>query len=231
MLRLILISLVALSPGRAGGEFSTNEEALAKRALTQLYSHFDAEEYRFELHTRWIPGSLLEANPSKVMSLQLIGEAGRYATFQVIYQQANSIEEVQIQFRVDAWQKVQVATERIGNGEIITPEMLKEQWVEITLGRDRFATSVDQLIGKATRRFTNAGQPFRLHEISEPLAIKAGDTIQMIYSNGGIELALTCESRQSGAQEDAVVVYCPETRKKYEAQVLKPGEVEWLRTM
>ena len=231
MLKLILISLVVLSPGRVGDDFSPNEEVLAEKALAQLYKHFDAEDYRFEMKPRWIPGSLLEVRPSNILSIQLIGEAGKYATFQVIYQLPNRIEEVQIQFAVDAWQKVQVANQRIRNGETITPEMLKEQWVEITLGRDRFASSPEQLIGKATRRFLNTGQPFRLNELSAPLVIKAGDTIQMIFSNGGIELALTCESRQSGAEKETVIIYCPETRKKYEAEVLNPGEVEWLRTM
>ena len=109
--------------------------------------------------------------------------------------------------------------------------MLNEQWVEITLGRDRFASSAKQLVGKATRRFINPGQPFRLNEITQPLMVKPGDTIQMLFSNGGIQLALTCESRQSGAKEEAIVIYCPETRQKYEAQVLKPGEVAWMRTM
>lgn len=230
MLKLILISLVVLSPERAGGVFSGNTEVLTEKALEKLHAQYDAEEYRFELNPRWIPDNLQDVNPSKIISMQLIGEAGRYATFQVIYQLPHTIEEVQIQFQLKTWQRVQVATQRISNGETITPEMLQEYWLEITLGRDRFATTPDQLIGKATRRFLNTGQPFRLNELSEPLMVKPGDTIQMLFANGGIELALTCESRQSGAKDDEVVVYCPETRQKYEAQVLKAGEVAWLRT-
>ena len=230
MLKLILISLVVLSPERAGGVFSGNAEVLTEKALEKLHAQYDTEGYRFELNPRWIPDNLQNVNPSKIISMQLIGEAGRYATFQVIYQLPHTIEEVQIQFQLKTWQRVQVATQRISNGETITPEMLQEYWLEITLGRDRFATTPDQLIGKATRRFLNTGQPFRLNELSEPLMVKPGDTIQMLFSNGGIELALTCESRQSGAKDDEVVVYCPETRQKYEAQVLKAGEVAWLRT-
>ena len=81
MLKLILISLVVLSPERAGGEFFANEELLVEKALTQLYGQYNADEYRFELKPRWIPNSLQEVNPSKILSLQIVGEVSRYTIF------------------------------------------------------------------------------------------------------------------------------------------------------
>lgn len=226
MRSLLLILLLVVGPGQP----EENRKMLTHLALEQLYALYSREEFNFELTPRWIPNRLLEANPESIKTMQLVGQPGRYITFQVRYLQGGHAEEIQVQFQLKARQKVPVAAQRILNGKTITANMLTEQWVPVTLGRDQLVTSPELLIGNTTRRLVNVGQPFKAHEISSPLLVQAGEHVQLVYKNKGIELALNCEARQSGSKHETIAVYCPETRKKYQAEIKSSGVAEWIKT-
>ena len=227
MIKLLFISLTLWGSGPA----EDTKQVLTDLALEQLYQQFSSEDFQFELNPRWIPNSLLETNPSNIKTVQLVGKIGRYATFEVIYVRPRTVEETQIQFKVEARQRVPVAAERLLNGVSITADKLEMQWVEVNLDRDRLVPTFDALLGNTTRRLINPGQPFQESEVSAPLLVEAGQGVQLIYQNAGIELALSCEARQSGTKSEKIVVYCAETRKKYQAEIKQTGVAEWIRTL
>ena len=213
---------------------SSTEEATKARVLelasASLEQHLDANAYQFELSARWIPSSLLQVGPDNILSVSISGNIEEYTRFDVIHQTRAGRKTSQIQLQVDADQLVVVAISRVQSNETINPDQFELQWKSVRLGRDRFITDISELKGKSIRRNLLPGQPVREHEISSPILVTPGQEVALIFSQGSIQLGLSCESRQSGSEGEEVQIYCQETRKKYTAKVIGAGEVQWLRT-
>jgi flagella basal body P-ring formation protein FlgA len=148
----------------------------------------------------------------------------------VRYQIPSGTESVVIQFKVEGEQLIPVSKQRILSGETITPEKINLHWVNYIPGRDRYVQSANQLIGKTSRRTLNAGLPFRTHEVSEPVLVEAGNEVKLLFKLNGVELTLACDARQNGSLNEQIVVYCPETQKKYTAIINASGDALWQRT-
>lgn len=226
----IIVSLLLFSANTAGPKEEATKNLIIERASALIEAQFNADQFRFSLQPRWMPNSMLQAGPENIKSVEISGEVSRYTKFRVRYFNINRIDEAEIQVHIEAEQKAPVAAKRIRNGEAITPDMILNQWVEITLGRDQLVEDEETLIGNTVRRTINPGQPIRSHEITSPLVVNPGEVVVMEFSKTGISIALQCEARQAGAINEEVHIYCAETRKKYLAEVTGIGEVSWLKT-
>lgn len=218
----------------AGQAYSiANDETkqfIIEKAQESIESKYDTEEYRFTLSARWIPGSLLKTRPENVRSVKLKGAVEQYTKFEVQYQYGNKTERAEIQLKVEAEIKLPVPNHRMSSGETIKAEDLSSRWVSVRMGRDAPVQQQQMLIGKTLRRTVNAGQPIEKSEISSPLLVEAGEDVDLIFTEFGIQIVLTCEARQNGAIHEEIQIYCKETRNKYLGKVNGPGEALWQKT-
>lgn len=205
-------------------------EVIIEKAQESIESTFDPEEYRFTLSTRWIPGSLLKAAPTSVKSVKLQGAVEQYSKFEVLYIDGNKVEQVQIQLKVETEQWLPVLNNRMKAGESLEEGDISMRWVPVRMGRDEPVRNKEEIIGKTLRRMVNAGQLIQYSEISSPFLVEAGEEVDLLFSEYGIQIVLTCEARQDGAINDEIQIYCKETRNKYLGKVKGPGSAQWQKT-
>ena len=70
-------------------------------ASSDLEQHLDVSEYQFDLIPRWIPGSLLEAEPENIHSVKVSGNVEQYTRFVVHYQTRAGRQSAEIQLKVE----------------------------------------------------------------------------------------------------------------------------------
>ncbi len=228
---LIIFSCTSVVAGPAYPTASDEtRQVIIEKAQESIESLFDPEEYRFTLSARWMPGSLLKAEPKHVRSVKLQGSVEKYTNFEVLYLDGNTIEQVEIQVKVEAEQKLPVPSQRMMSGQTIEPEDITFRWVPVRMGRDKPVRKIEELAGKTLRRTVNPGQPIHHSEISTPFLVEAGEDVDLIFTEFGIEIILTCEARQSGSIDEEIQIYCKETRNKYLGKIKSPGEALWQKT-
>lgn len=223
----LLISLPADSPVSASAD---TREVILEMALESVQAQYDEADYRFELSARWVPGSVLSADPSNIESVEMRGALQKYTTFEVTYIRYNRSEQAEIQLLIDMERFVPVPAQRLVSGTRLAAEQFDMRWVVVDPDRDDVITSFQQLSGNTLRRTVLAGQPVETSYVSAPYLVEAGEEVDLIYEGDGIDVIMTCEARKSGALTEEITVHCKETRRKYLARVTGQGEAIWIRT-
>ncbi|MEX2462889.1 MAG: flagellar basal body P-ring formation chaperone FlgA [Balneolaceae bacterium] len=206
-------------------------EFLTNQALEELYEHLNSESYRFNVSPGWLPGSLTQVSPEDIISFNLKSNIERYTIFEVAYKHRKSTQKVEIQLSIEIEKMLPVASKRIVNGDVIEVGDIDMRWVSVPHDRGQLVSEADLLHGKTIRRTLNNGQPIRYADISTDLIIEAGDEVQLIFENHGIQIHLTVEARQSGALDEEIKFYSSETKKRYEGKIVGPGAAIWKRTL
>jgi flagella basal body P-ring formation protein FlgA len=225
---LFIAFLIAVSGNESG--MGDTRQVIIDKAMESIHVQYDEESYRFEISARWIPGSLLKADPSAIQSVQLEGRLSKYSNFEVVYEFRNRTESTEIQLLVETEQYLPVLAQRLTGGQKLTHDLFDWRWVPVNLERDEVIDSIERLSGSTLRRTVNAGQPIEASFISTPLMIRAGEEVDMLYSGDGIDIIMTCEARKDGALTEEIQIYCKETRRKYLARVTGQGEATWIKT-
>jgi len=75
----------------------------------------------------------------------------------------------------------------------------------------------NDVIGKVARRPLRVGSAVATHDVSDPLVIKADDTVQVAYEADGIRLVLLGKAMGSAAIGDAVSIMNPVSKKAIQA--------------
>lgn len=206
------------------------EDVILQKAAAAIEETYGAENMRVNLSTRWIPGSLRTQSAENITSVQPLGALKKYTRFQVSYLDDGWPEKAEVQLQVKMQVKVPLLTQRKQRGEEIAPSDLSMNWVSIDLNRDQPVKNKEALIGKTLRNSLNAGDFIQPGQIGSSFMVNAGEAVQMIFQQGALQIVLSCESRQDGAEGEEIQVFCKETRQKYLTKILSTGEVQWLQT-
>lgn len=204
---------------------------ITKMALEELYERSEDEMYRYRVTPRWLPGTLTQSTSDEIIDLQLKSNIERYTVFEVAYMHRNRRQTVEIQLSVEIERQLPVASKRIMNGEMIESGDLEMRWISVPHDRGQLVSDEETLIGKTIRRTLVQGQPIRYADISSDLLVEAGDEVQLIFENEGIQIQITVEARQSGAQDEEISFYSHETRRSYRGKISGPGVAIWTRTI
>lgn len=223
--------------GKPIGREAANEgetqmvDKISEMALDELKNRSDPDTYRFGVTPRWIPGSLAGAPAEDLISVTLAGNIERFTVFDVAYRERGAEQHVQVQMAVDIDRYMPVAGRRIMNGETLHSSDITMSWISVPYDRGQLVTAADFLTGKTIRRTLSVGQPFRYADVSSELIIEAGETVRLIFEEYGVQIELTVEARQSGAQDEEIHFYSHETRKRYSGRVVGPGVALWTKTL
>lgn len=207
------------------------ESVILKKAREQLEQRFSDGEYRFKVQARWIPNRLLQLSPDKILALELQGNIKRHTNFEVLYQQRGTRQRTEIQLKVETEQKLPVVIYRVKRGEKLTSDDLTYQWVSLSRNSGEYIEDMKRLEGKTLRKTLLSGQPIRRSMISREIIVEAGDEVKVVIERNGVQVQVTGEARENGAQGDRIKIYSSETRKKYEGEVIRPGIIQWKNTL
>ncbi len=98
--------------------------------------------------------------------------------------------------KVDLYQNVLHAIRPLGKDEVVAAGDLEIQRINIADNPDRYATRMDQVIGKQLVRGAGAHQPIFLGDVIQPNVVKHGGIVTIIYQDGGLKL--TAKGKVSG---------------------------------
>jgi flagellar basal body P-ring formation protein FlgA len=89
--------------------------------------------------------------------------------------------------------------------------------------------SMEDVIGKAPRRFIAKGTAIRQEWLEEPKAVVRGDVVVVEARAGAARLEMHALAEASGSPGDTVPVVNPQSKKRFQARVEGPGKVsvEW----
>ncbi|WP_263787576.1 flagellar basal body P-ring formation chaperone FlgA [Salinibacter grassmerensis] len=138
--------------------------------------------------------------------------------------------------RVTRYDSVLTTRSRIEQGESIGPDDVSRAWMSVSdlhgdpLRASKFRAQREKGTLVADR-YLRSERVLRTRDVRPPYAVDPGTDTDMYYRRGRVSFRLSCTVRETGFVEDVVRVYCPDTRKTYQARVRTEEAVEWVKTL
>jgi flagella basal body P-ring formation protein FlgA len=121
--------------------------------------------------------------------------------------------------------RIVVPARDIMRGEVIGESDLTFADVSTTATPATTVTKFEALTGMQTRRMLRAGQSIRPDDVRRPVVVTKGQTVTMIFSAPGVELAATGRAMSEGGVGDTVTIQNPASFRMISATVTGPGAV------
>jgi flagella basal body P-ring formation protein FlgA len=129
--------------------------------------------------------------------------------------------------------EVLVYARSLSAGEIVQPTDLI--WAKAAAAPADAPGDSDAVIGMAAKRPLREGAVVSLRDVSAPIVIKAGESVNVTWSDGSMTLKLQAKAQGSAAVGDSFNVINPVSKKIIEAVASGPGEAvvgpeaQWLK--
>lgn len=107
-------------------------------------------------------------------------------------------------------------------GDVIQPQDMT--WAKVAGAPADAPHEADAVIGMTARRPLREGSVVALRDVAAQQVIKAGDTIQVTWSDGGISLTLQAKALGAAAVGQSFNVQNPASKKVIEAVATAPGQ-------
>lgn len=113
-------------------------------------------------------------------------------------------------------------TRSLNAGDIVQPEDMT--WTKVAGAPSDAPRDAEAVIGMAARRPLREGAVVGLRDVAAQQVIKAGDTVQVTWSDGGISLALQARAMGAASVGQSFNVQNPASKKIIEAVATGPGQ-------
>ena len=113
--------------------------------------------------------------------------------------------------------RYRAARNLVQSGDVIRPDDLTYAKLASFAVPADAPRDANDVIGKVARRPLRVGSAVATHDVSDPLVIKADDTVQVAYEADGIRLVLLGKAMGSAAIGDAVSIMNPVSKKAIQA--------------
>lgn len=128
--------------------------------------------------------------------------------------------------RYDSVVNIPVLTRQLRKGDIIEQSDIEMRKVTERQLRKDTITNVDQLLGKSPLRMISPSRPIRTAEISSPMLIKKGQTVEMHYTTPYMNIRTTGQALEDGGEGTLVRVQNLTSQKAVSGRVVANGKVE-----
>ncbi len=128
--------------------------------------------------------------------------------------------------KVGLFQNVLHAARLLKRNEIIRDNDLVIQKVNVSDVPDRFAIQPDQAIGKRVLRDIGLNQPVVLADIDNPLALKRGTVVTIVYEQPGLMLTAKGTAREDGSVGETIRVVNVTTNRTISCLVVDETTVQ-----
>ncbi|MEX1136573.1 MAG: flagellar basal body P-ring formation chaperone FlgA [Balneolales bacterium] len=226
MKHILVMALMYFSTGAVNLSFAV-EDRLIQAAEEQLSAQFP--QATFAVEVRWLPSRLHELLVSQQID-RLRFPGHEIPKGLVTTKVLSGRETYTIQLFVQTRIEIPVLNQTAERGDVITKEMISHEKIDITHYK-RLPISQIRYGEQMPRRALKQGVPLYDTDLILKPALGPGDQVVMKYSVNGFVIEINCETRQAGATGELITIHCSESGKRYQAIVLKEGNVEWRRTL
>lgn len=226
---LPVLSLI-LVPALSFAQNSSTEkiEELARHQIISI-----CEDCEVSVTPKWIPNIIHGLEPHQITNIRFkqVGLPKGYQTASVFYQENDEDHSRDVQIHIQIKKPLPVATRRIERNEMISNDDLMERMTDITRLQRMPIDSKEEVLSQSAAGIIKKGNVFYNSNLQRKPVIKAGDLVEMIYAEGGVEVALNCDAREDKAKGENIRVYSEKTRKTYVGKVLNAEKVLWEKTL
>lgn len=118
-----------------------------------------------------------------------------------------------------------VPTMRLPAGTVLRAEDVRVARVHASAVRGEVIRGAEQAVGMQLKRQVAAGQPIETNDLSAPLMVQRGTTVQLQLLAPGLSLQGKATAMESGAVGERIRVMNPSSRAIVEAEVIGPASV------
>jgi flagellar basal body P-ring formation protein FlgA len=118
-----------------------------------------------------------------------------------------------------------VAARQLDRGTIVQIEDITWQDTDIRRN-DNSITDATKIVGLELKRTLNLGMPFRAQDVAAPTLVRRGQSITLLVSTGGMQLATSGISLQDGAANAIIRVQNNSTKRIIEGRVMDSSTVK-----
>lgn len=133
-----------------------------------------------------------------------------------------------INFAIKHYQPVVVAAKPIGGRQILQPDDLRYERMDISRLAPGYFTDINKVAGLMLRRPLTAGTIVNDNSLEKPVVVKSGSTINLIARIGDIEVRTVGKALQNGAEGAVIRVQNINSKKIVSARVLDDTAVQVL---
>lgn len=140
--------------------------------------------------------------------------------YAVVTLNGQAYTRVSLSLDVRLFQNVVVAGRSLAANEIIAPDSIKYERMDIGRLSQGYLTSLDEVAGMQARRTISPGTPLNKYMLAKPDVIKRGAMVSILVRMGDLEVTAAGEAMQSGGVGDTIRVRNVNSKKVVTAQVL-----------
>lgn len=236
MLRFLQVSLLFLPVSllaRMPSEDPANawKSVLAPAVVSCLEQRIP--DSSFEAEVTWIPAQLARNPVHEAFGIlcQHNEEIPSGLRQFELFIEDNTSQRYPVQVRLTARLLMPVPRQAIPRGKTIRAADITKEWVHIASSSPKYVTHSEDLMGNVARRNLPAMMPVASTHVHAKYIVETGDTLEMIYSQNGIEIAITVTARQNGAPGETIRLQAEQTRRLYEGTLTSDGNARWVRTL
>ncbi len=232
MKHLVLILLFIASLHSLTKAQETIDELLIDAMSAQLTEVYKNSGYRFNVRTKWVPEQIRSLRKEDFESVKFVNSSPRgYEMVYVSYNSPRGLKKATSQVYIELEQRVPVAKQQLNKGDAIDSTLVEYRWVDVTRFRGAFIEDLSTLQNKAVDRIIKKGQGILKTDIIEAPIVTAGDYVNLIYRQNGINVVIPCIARQSKAVGEQIKLMNKETGKVYVGILISPSSAQWERTL
>ena len=160
-----------------------------------------------------------------VTQLDYDPNSGRFSATLTVLADGMDPINTRVTGRADDIVELPVPTMRLPAGTVLRSEDVRVARVHASAVHGEVIRGVDQAIGMQLKRQVAAGQPIETSELSPPLMVQRGATVQLQLQAPGLSLQGKAVAMEAGAVGERIRVMNPSSRAIVEAEVIGPASV------
>ncbi len=135
------------------------------------------------------------------------------------------VKNMSVRGNIEALAEVVIAAGALRRGDILSPQDLTTQVMDIG-SLDNPGQDIQDLVGKKLQRSLRAGSPVLLSMVEALPVIKRGERVKMVINSGALHLTATGLAHSDGALDQMIRVQNINSNKTVYCRVTAPGIVE-----
>lgn len=128
--------------------------------------------------------------------------------------------------KVEVFQNVVHTARVLKRNDLVSEADVELQKMSVSDSPDRFAVSLEQVVGRKTLRELQSHQPIALADLENPAALKRGATVTIIFEQAGLRLTAKGETREDGKIGSSIRVVNVMTNRTITCRVIDATTVQ-----
>lgn len=202
------------------------EERIREVVLEHLKDRFPRAE-RIALEDFKVSGkAILPPGPVEYLVFENSQDLLGRASFSVLLRTGDVEKKVLVSGEVRVWTKVPLASRRIARGEVLSPEAMTMEVMELSRLPRGIVLDPQALLGKRAKTSLPPGSPFRWDQVEVPPVVKKGDKVRIVLTTPNLKVQALGEVLEEGRIGDRVRVRNLGSGKEIVAEVLDGSTLE-----